>query len=295
MMKRMMNRATPLFVGLALAAGLGLALSAQAQTCTVQNWDFAQNLVDGSDNATGNVGTQPNGFKRYGGPCGLKVPFGTTVAYVENSTQGGEGTSALNESFYVTRFYVFLGDVTISGGGAIFTAFDSGNSELFSVIYDSDGSELSFNVVGATNPDPVSIAPGSWHSVELVYDVTGGEFIFSVDRPLDENGDQVVDAHATVVTGSFGSNVAVAQLGNIDGVGSGSAYFDDFDSRRSVGPGRLLVGDADGSETYSAVDIATVRAEALGVGIAAGQPDCDENGTITAADVACTRFYVLNN
>lgn len=283
-----------LLASVALATGLGFAFNAQAQTCTVANWDAAPNLVDGADNASGDVGTQPNGFKRYGGPCGVTVPFGSPSAYVENSSQGGAGTSPLDEAFYIGRFYVYLGEVTASGGAAIFTAFDSSDSELFSVVYDSDGPELSFNVVGATNPSPVSIDAGKWQSIEFIYDVSGNEFTFSVSRALDEDGDDTVDAHATVVSGTAGNNVAVVQMGNIDGIGSGFAYFDDFDSRRSQFPGRLLVADGNNDGTVNLGDVIAARAEHLNDIPAAGQPDCNEDGQVNLGDVICARAIHLS-
>lgn len=282
------NGRKSLLAGLAVAACFALSAGVQAQICTVSNWDAGTlNLVDGADNASGDVGTQKNGYKRYGGPCGLKVPFGSPAAYVENSTQGGDGSTALDELYYIARFYVFPGELTASGGAAIFTAFDSGDAELFSVLYNSDTSELSFNLPGATNPAPVPVDAGKWHSVEPVYDATGDSFAFSIDRAIDEDEDGTIDAHATSVSGTFNNNVAAVQLGNIDGAGSGFAYFDDFDSRRTSFPGRLMVGDADGSGAITISDLFAVEEERGGGDHAAGQPDCDESGAITISDLFC--------
>jgi len=105
---------------------------------------------------------------------------------------------------------------------------------------------------------------------------------------VDEEDDLVVNADTS------GQSIHYADLGNLNDADGGSIDFDDFDSRRSERPGRLLVGDANGDGNLSTADVVAVLQENKGGAFAAGQPDCNEDGQISTADVVCVLSAVKN-
>src|SRR5690625_7079908 len=94
-MKLTKNLRKMLLAGAALAVCTGFALNAQAQDCTVDNWDVQEGLTN-SD-----TGTQGANNRRYGGPCGLRVTLDGTERYVGDDSPNGEAA-------YIARFYTFL-------------------------------------------------------------------------------------------------------------------------------------------------------------------------------------------
>src|SRR5690625_5110291 len=96
-MKLTKNLRKMILAGVALAVCTGFALNAQAQQCTVNNWDVQQGLTD-SD-----TGTPSANNRRYGGPCGLRVALDGTERYVVDESPNAENS-------YIARFYAFLND-----------------------------------------------------------------------------------------------------------------------------------------------------------------------------------------
>jgi hypothetical protein len=256
-------------LGAALAcfALTAVSTSIHAQTCTVLNWDAVSGaVVNGDSDATGSVGSPPN-FKRYAGPCSLKVTFGADAEWVEND-QGG----ALDEANYIARFYVYLTDVA-GTNVPLFEAYDGTNAALFAVLY-SDTLSIGLDTDGDGAPDVSGAAQAGWNSVEVAYDGT--------TLSASINGAADISAATDLTT-----NVASVRLGDIDGgVGSGVAYFDDFDSRRVSRPGRLCRGlTGDGTnlglpDAFSIYDEFTSGPNLL----AGGQPDYNEDGSVDLQD-----------
>src|SRR5690625_5139587 len=110
-MKPTKNLRKKILAGAALAVCTGFALNAQAQDCTVDNWDVQQGLAD-SD-----TGTQGANNRRYGGPCGLRVGLDGSTKFVGDNSPNGEAS-------YIARFYTFLDDVNTSDPVMIFAAGD---------------------------------------------------------------------------------------------------------------------------------------------------------------------------
>src|SRR5690625_1866049 len=261
-MKLTKNLRKMLLAGAALAVCTGFALNAQAQDCTVDNWDVQEGLTN-SD-----TGTQGANNRRYGGPCGLRVDLDGTGRYVGDDSPNGEAS-------YISRFYTFLDGVTTSDPVMIFAAGDDNDNSLLEVSYE-DG-DLTLAVYGATTEAATFSDIGTgWHSVEVVW-AAGEDTLFKVD----EEDDLVVSADTS------GQAIHYADLGNLNNANGGSIDFDVFDSLRSERPGRLLVGDANGDEVVNVSDLASVLTERKGNGFAAGQPDCNEDGQVNVSDLAC--------
>jgi hypothetical protein len=272
---------TALPVGVVFAAVLGFSVNAAAQTCTVDNW------LGGSPGlSNGDAGTQGSSNRRYGGPCGLRVPLGGSAAYVADDSPGGETT-------YIARAYVYLDDITTNDPVVLFAADDDTGDSSYAaadaqieVSYDADASSggtlvLSVRDQGGTlQPLPAVNNVGTgWHSFELVWEqASSANIAFSVDGAADVTG--TVDTTGITIENAF--------LGVLNSVSGGSVDFDDFDSRRVDRPGRLLVADANDSGDLTIADLFEVNNELGGSAFAAGQPDCDENGSITISDLFCT-------
>jgi hypothetical protein len=268
-----------LIAGVAMSALLGFSLNAQAQTCTIANWDVATNL------ANANSGTQGTNNRRYGGPCGLRVPVDGTARYLTDNSPAAEST-------YIARFYTFLNNAG-SNQAIIFSADQSGTDQL-QVWYNVPAAgDLTLRVYenGGGFVDLTHAGVGSgWHSVEVVWESSAtAEIRFAVnsDDPLND---------ATVTADTSTISLTAAHLGNVNGVaGPGSIDFDDFDSRRLSRPGRLLRGDANNDGQISSADILSTRIEILsGTNFASGQPDCNEDGQITSSDILCQRILILS-
>ena len=266
-------------VGLLMA---GWSVSASAQTCTTANWTSALGLVNGDDNDTGNVGTPPT-FRRYAGPCALKVPV-NGARYVTDETPNSEAS-------YIARFYMFLDNVGQTPV-QVFGASD-GQDDQIQVWYNSPNpGELTLRVFDANGVEqllaPFTDVPQSrWHSIEFVWEAAAAATIrFSLNGQPDRT--------ASVNTAGLAINAVF--LGNVNGAnGTGAIDFDDFDSRRTTRPGRLVRGDAANTGSVSSPDLQAVRNEILGTAVAAGQPDCNEDGAVGSPDLQCIRNIILGN
>lgn len=266
------------WAGLALSAGLlafsanGLAQVSSSADCVVSNWTTPTSLTDAD------AGIQPDGFKRYGGPCGLRVDMNGSPRVLTDE-------SPLSESTYIARFYAFL-DQAPAGPVTIFSTTDDVASEVFEVIYDGGADTLTLSVY----PGPVGLqftgVGTGWHSIEVVWEASAATD--NIRFALNTTEGDGMDLTDTVDT--TGMQIVNARLGDVYGDGaSGSLYFDDFDSRRISRPGRLLVGDANGDENLNFFDLFELNNELSPGGfLAAGQPDCNEDGEINFFDLFCT-------
>lgn len=261
-----------LLPAIVLAATLGFTLSAQAQTCTIANWEGGPtNLSDA------NSGTQGSSNRRYGGPCGLRVAVDGMPRFLTDNLP-------TNENTYVARFYGFFNNAG-SGQVQIFAA-DDGFEDQIQVWYDNGDIVLRVFDQGGTPVEIVEPSVGSgWHSIEFAWEAAASANIaLSVDGAVD----------LTTTVDTSGIEIHNAHLGNVDGANTGGTMdFDDFDSRRASRPGRLLVGDADGNGSNGIGDAVALLTELNDLGFAAGQPDCDENGSIGIGDAVCL-LNILN-
>ena len=262
-------------VGLLMA---GWSVSASAQNCTTGNWTSVVGLVNGENNATGNVGSPP-AFRRYAGPCALKVPVNGVARYVTDETPN-------SETSYIARFYMFLDNVGQTPI-QVFGASD-GQEDQIQVWYNSPSpGNLTLRVFDANGAEQVlapftDVAQRRWHSIELVWDAAASANIrFSLNGQADRT--------ASVNTTGLGINAVF--LGNVNGAdGTGAIDFDDFDSRRTTRPGKLCRGSTVNLDqvpnTITQSDMLQIFREVLSGGsqLAQGQPDYLGNGSVTQAD-----------
>jgi hypothetical protein len=279
--------------GAAVAALMGLSFNAQAQTCVVSNWLGGPTGV--SDTNAGTQDTAATNNRRYGGPCGLRVPVSGAAAFVTDDTPSAEGT-------YIARFYTYLNN---AGGDAIiiFEA-DDGTDPQAQVWYNfptaGDMTLRVFDSGGLSNDLSFSSIPSGWTSVEFVWEAAAAaNLAFSVNGAPD----------LTTTIDTSGITLANASLGNINAAANGTSIdFDAFDSRRISRPGRLCRGLTDEARaplpgnTVPSLNIADVQAifgefSTNGASPANGIPDYNEDGFVNIADVSAvfTAFSTAQN
>ena len=251
---------------------VGWSLSASAQNCTTANWTSAVGLADGVDNATGNVGTPPT-FRRYAGPCALRVPVDGTARYVIDDSPAAE-------SSYIARFYVFLNN---SGSAPIvlFEALGSGDAAQLRLTYTAPNLTLEIFNNGQTQSRQFTNLENGWQSVELSW-AQGA----TANVSLTLNGDTLTAEGVDTA----GRTIERVRMGNVAAAGVAQASttvdFDDFDSRRSSNPGRLCRGLTDQTrDSLTFGDAIAIFSDASSAAfVAPGQPDYDENGLVTFGD-----------
>jgi len=267
--------AKTVMVGGAAFAFLGLSMNAQADpVCTVENWTDAPGLSDAD------TGTQGSDNRRYGGPCGLRVDFDDEARFV--TYESGQG-----EAQYIARFYAFLDNMGTEP--AIIFAGTGGGDDQVQIWYnfpaENDLTLRAFDASGDSNDLTFDAVGSGWHSIEFDWNRESGDVAFLVNSEEDE---------ATMNIDLSGLSIEAASLGNVAGADTGGvADFDDFDSRRSTRPGRLLVGDANDDGVIDIFDVISLRDELIEDAFAPGQPDCDENGSVDIFDVICLRDELI--
>jgi hypothetical protein len=271
-----MIRSSKSLLGLSLIACFA---ASQANACAISAWDAV--VVAGSGSvgvvAADAVAVQA-GNPRYSGSCALKITGASK--FVQN-------TIATPRSTYKARFYVRK-DLTGSGS-EVFKATDAaGTANVITVTY--TGTTFSFNVAGAaTQPASVTVPSGTaWYSVTLDW-TNAGAFTATV---VGAGGVASTPATATA-TVATALTIGKARLGNTNAAAAGSYFFDEFDSRTTAVPPRLVRGDANGNGTVTVTDAIQVFNEAGGSSFAVGQPDANENGSVTTADAIVT-FNIAN-
>ena len=191
------------------------------------------------------------------------------------------------------RFYVFV-DVP-SNEVMFFRAEDASGQPMITIRQNL--TTLKFDLsAGVTTTAPV--VPGRWYAIELDW-YAGREMTVEVRGAGAEP-----QARFSTTAAGAGDRIKRVSLGWISGAGTGRIAIDAYASRRLTGwesdirIGRLCRGDSNG-ETYSygleAGDMVRARNEATGLGLTQGQPDCDENGVVNAADTTCIGTAIIRN
>src|SRR5690625_1829937 len=131
-MKLTKNLRKMILAGAALAVCTGFALNAQAQDCTVGNWEGGATNLSDSD-----TGTPSDNNRRYGGPCGLRGELDGTERYVGDDSPNGEDS-------YITRFYALLDDA--GSDPVLMFAADDGSDDQIQVWYNDPAGEITLRV-----------------------------------------------------------------------------------------------------------------------------------------------------
>lgn len=270
-----------LFAGAAVSVAFGFVMSAQAShvvdssDCTTNNWSSATGLT--ADDA----GVQGGTNRRYGGPCGLRVATGGGEAFVTSE-------EPTNETSYNVRFYAFMDDAPAGGDVTLFA------TDAFSVMYHEASSEVMLHADHDGGIDTSLSFPvnAGWYSIHVNWTADAAadiEFLVA-NRDTPDGSAQTVNLDTSALS------INTAMLGNVDdtGLDAGSLDFDDFVSTRITPPDRLLVGDANGDDSYSVGDLNSVLVELNENGFADGQPDCNEEGSMSVGDLNCA-LVILNN
>lgn len=270
---------------LGTAVAVALMFGAQAASaCAINAWSSATGL------SVADTGEPGAGFARYSGRCSLRAP----------NSNGGAGrfvtdTTPNNETSYRARFYYYTGD--ISGVSDIFQARNTGGTNIIRVTH--DGSVLSFTTNTGGAAQTVTVADSKYYSIELAW--AAGAGTGSMTATVTGAGSNTPAGTATFSNlANSTDSITDARLGLIAGTPTvtGPVYFDEFDSRRTQNPGRLLRGDANGDLSVLVGDAIQARNEALSGSttfVAIGQPDCNEDGQILVGDAICIRNIALAN
>lgn len=259
-----------------LAAALLAAIPmGSALACTTDNWTSATNgggLVTGTPTA----GDPGDGVARYSGECGLSATAGS---FVTNNAPDGEST-------YRARFYVYTGQ---TGDAVVFRATADDNNagaEVLRVNYSAPN--FNFFQNGNAAGSVAGIVANKWYAIELLY-VAGQADGFSATVSGNQTFEGSV-APTAAGAGTIGSH----SLGAISG-GTGAARVDAFESTRSADTaiGTLCRGDVNGTLPINIFDRTAVTNEILNGTLAAGQPDCNEDGAINVFDRTCVTNIIL--
>ena len=271
-----------LLVVAAVACLFFIAGTAQAQTCTLDNWSAKV----GDTNLS--AGTQGANNRRYAGPCGLRVGLAGSEAYLTDN-------SPVAETVFNTRFYFFLNSVTQDV--SIFEALD-GTDRAISATYDHSESKVNvvFQTGNGSTSSTLSVGPVAtgWNSLEIQWS-SGAT---ATPKAILGNA-SATDTKTSVAVDTSNFTIDSAKLGAINALATvpsgGSIDFDDYDSRRDTVPGRVCRGLTDpnravgnsGFQELKFEDLDNIFSEiaSRGSSPAAGAPDFDQDGSVRFADL----------
>lgn len=271
--------------GSALAIAMAFGANA-ASACSVDAWSVRNNVT------AADAGEPTADFKRYSGRCSLRV--NAANKFVQDNTPN-------NETSYRARLYFYTANV--SGGEIdIFQAKNTGGTNIIRVTH--DGSVLRFYVNTGGAAQTVTVQDDKYYAIEMAWaagtssPATTGTFTATV---TGAGGTTPAGTANFTNLANAADSITDARLGVVAGTptfaGGGAYFFDEFDSRRTTDPGRLLRGDANGDGSVFVGDAIQARNEALNPGafIASGQPDCNEDGLVLVGDAICIRNIALSN
>jgi len=255
-----------------------------ANACSISAWSAVDSVGVVAADAGEPINSPPNGFKRYSARCGLRVVGGGTAKYVQDNTP-------TNATSYKARFYVFTGttlaDTTTNG--FVYLARDGAGANLIRIAL--TGGNLITTVTGSAGAiAPIPVVADKFYSVEIEW-AQGAASPFSI---------KVQGAGApTAVTQTTTTNNAAGVLKDVRlGLSAGSTgtvFFDEYDSRRTTAPGRLLKCDANNDGLVAIGDRVVINNEILNLSLATGQPDANEDGIVSVADRVQVNNKILNN
>jgi hypothetical protein len=255
------------FIGMNLLLA-GVLFASNALACSTAAW---------SPGESGDVTTNDpvNGVPRVSGACGFKV---TGVGHVQDNSPNAE-------TQFIGRFY-FYPQLSGTGSTDIFVAYsDEASVELFSVKY--DGTNITIDATAASGESAsIPVSSNHWHLIEFSWK-TGEPGALWVDADATKESASITFASGTGAIESI-------RLGAPNGFGglAGMAFFDDYESHRSLPVGALLAGDSNQNGAVDSDDVTAIVDEFLFNTYPGGVTDCDLDGEINSGDVNCavTKF-----
>jgi len=255
-----MKTATRLLCSAALLSSAFFVSSALA--CTTGAWTSAE---------AGSTADDPtNGVPRVSGLCGLEVTG--TGHVVDNSPEA--------ETTFIGRFYVFP-KLLPAGTHELFVAFsDQTDTDSDVVVITYDGTDITIDATAVGGGAASATADAThWNLVEFLW-TSGGQ------GSLWVNSDATTDvADATFASGT--GSIDQVRLGAVSTIGGDIAYFDDYESHRSLPVGALLAGDGNFDGSINSGDVDKVVNEFLFSSLANGVVDCNLDGSINSGDIDC--------
>jgi hypothetical protein len=270
------------------AAIAGAVLFNQANACSIAQWSATDSV--GVVAADAGEPTQPSTstlFRRYSARCALKTTGAATAKYVQDNSPASATT-------YKARFYLYSGDgsanaVDTGAAGFVYLARDGAGANLIKLAL--AGGNLQTTVANATGVTNIPITPQRWYSVEIDWQQAAGAAGFVIKV---QGAGSTTPVTQTVATTASTAVLANVRLGLSAG-STGTAFFDEYDSRRTTAPGRLCRGDVNGDRAINIFDRGGINAE-IGTGNPApGQPDCTEDGSINVFDRGCVNAQIAAN
>lgn len=249
-----------------------------ANACSISAWS----ATDSVGVVAADSGEAP-AFSRYSGRCSLRVVGGATPKYVQDNTP-------TNATAFKARFYLNAGSPLVDTGasGFVFLARDSAGANLIRVAL--TGGSLQTTVTGSAAAIPaIPITPG-YYSVEMEW-AQGAAAPFSIKV---QGAGSVTAVTQTTTTNNAADVLKDVRLG-LSAASTGTAFFDEYDSRRTTAPGRLCRGDANGNGLIQGTDRIVISNEIAGTALAAGQPDANENGLVQGTDRIVVSNLILAN
>ena len=281
-----MIRKSQLFLAIAALAGMNAAMAA----CNTTQW--GQGSPPGGAAIGAPVAGDPNTgdadgvVKRYSGVCGLAA--NASAKYVQDG-------SPSTEASFISRFYVHTGLTT--GTATVFTAMadEAADYSIFSVVF--SGAALEFKDRAGTTRISIPASANRWYAVESSWTRSNSTLAVKVKGANAATESTGTDANFSVV--DPGDGVDYVQFGWVSGAGTGEVTVDAYESRRSTAIGRLCRGDANGDTIYGVQDRIAMTNEILRLtngdltrALPTGQPDCDENGSVTVTDRICVTNFI---
>jgi hypothetical protein len=268
------------------AAGTSFPIFANGFECDLDAWGF-------TGPGGGSVGTplvgSPYGtpsIRRYAGNCAMRA---------EASPSFVRDVSPVEESRYRARVYVYA---SLTSGEVVFLrAADASDATKLRVSYVGSGSVFRIYVGADATPDGTvsGVVQNRWYAVEVSFsNASPSEVRYTVHGA----GSATPLANDVLATANPGATDVIDQIeiGWIQDLsaGVGTITFDDFVSTRDVAAiGRVCRGDADASGVLDVVDSIRMLREINLFALSPGSPDCNEDGSVNAADRVCLRQRIL--
>ena len=246
-----------------------------ANACSISAWS----ATDSVGVVAADSGEAP-AFSRYSGRCSLRIAGGATAKYVQDNTP-------TNATSYKSRVYVLPSTVDTGVGGFLFLARDGAGANLIRIAL--TGGNLQTTVTGSTAAIPaIPVTAGRYYSIELEW-AQGAAAPFSIKV---QGAGEAAPVVQTTTTNNPTGVLKDVRLGLSAG-STGTAFFDEYDSRRTTAPGRLCRGDATGNALIQGTDRLAISNEINGVALAVGQPDVTENGLVQGTDRLAVSNLIL--